>query len=220
MMLRTQSEKLFELFCRGNNIRCNPVKVGKKRTPDYDIFLPRRKVVTEVKEITPNPNERAAETALRLKKWAVVSSTPGERIRGKITDASPQIRRRTKRRYPGLIVLFETGLISRHLDPYQVRVAMYGLETIVVAVPRNPNASPYPIDRKFGPRRKMTPEHNTAVSAIGILSAQQNGMPALVIYHNAHAALPLRQELFSRYGVRQFKLAQPSPGAIADWEEI
>lgn len=220
MTTRTQSEELFELFCQQNKIRCRPVKTGSKRTPDYDIFLPRRKVVAEVKELTLNPNERAAETTLRLKKYATVLSTPGERIRGKITDASPQIRARTKRRYPGLIVLFEEGLISRHLDPYQVRVAMYGLETIVVAVPRNPRSSPYAIDRKFGPRRKMTPEHNTSVSAIGILSEHPNGLPELVIYHNAHAALPLRPDLFSRYGVRQFKLAQPSPGTMADWEEI
>lgn len=219
-MPRTLSEVLFEKFCRDKGIGCKPVNVGCKRTPDYDVYLPRRKVVTEVKEITPNPTELAAEAALRAGKFSAVSFTPGERVRGKIADASPQIKARAKYQYPGLLVLFDNGLLTRHLDPYQIRVAMYGLETVVFAVPRNPRESPYPIDRKYGSRRKMTPTHNTSISAVGILTAPQNGEVNLIVYHNAHAAQPLSPKLFARYGVRQFQLEQSQPGTIADWKEI
>jgi hypothetical protein len=196
------------------------VNVSQKRTPDYDIFLSRRKVVTEVKEITPNQNERAAEAALRRGQYVRVSTTPGNRIRGKIADAAPQIKARAQYRYPGLLVLFANGLLTGHLDSYQIRVAMYGLETVVVAVPRNPRESPYAIGRKYGPRRKMTPLHNTSVSAIGVLSALENGGIDLIVYHNEHAAKPLPLELFHRYGVRQYRLEQAQPGAIADWEQV
>lgn len=219
-MPRTLSEVLFEQFCRDKGIGCKPVTVGRKRTPDYDIYLPRRKVVTEVKEITPNPTERAAEAALRRGKFSVVSITPGERVRGKIADASPQIKARAKYRYPGLLVLFDNSFLTRHLDPYQIRVAMYGFETVVFAVPRNIRESPYPINRKYGPRRKMTPTHNTSISAVGILAAPQNGEVNLIVYHNDHAAQPLSPTLFARYGVRQFELEQDQPGTIADWKEI
>lgn len=219
-MSRTLSENLFEQFCRDKAIRCRPIGVGRGRTPDYDIFLPRRKVVTEVKEITPNQNERATEAALRKCQFSAVSFTPGDRVRGKIANASPQIKARAQYRYPGLLVLFANGLLTRHLDSYQIRVAMYGLETVVVAVPRNPRESPYPIGRKYGPRRKMTPLHNTSVSAVGVLSTRENGGIDLIVYHNDHAAQPLRPELFHRYGIRQFKLEQVQPGVIADWEQI
>lgn len=219
-MSRTLSEKLFEQFCRDKAIRCRPVSVGRSRTPDYDIFLPRRKVVTEVKEITPNPTERAAEVALRQGQYIRVSITPGDRVRGKIADAAPQIKARAQHRYPGLLVLFANGLLTRHLDSYQIRVAMYGLETVVVAVPRNSRESPYAIGRKYGPRRKMTPLHNTSVSGVGVLSTLKNGGIDLIVYHNDHAAQPLPPRLFRRYGVRQYKLEHVQPGEIADWEQI
>jgi hypothetical protein len=219
-MPRTLSEKLFEQFCRDKDIRCKQVEVGRCRTPDYDIYLPRRKVVTEVKEIIPNPTERAAEVALRQGRYIWVSITPGDRVRGKIADAAPQIKARAQYRYPGLLVLFANGLLTRHLDSYQIRVAMYGLETVVVAVPRNPRETPYAIGRKYGPRRKMTPLHNTSVSAVGVLSIPENGGIDLIVYHNEHAAQPLRPELFHRYGIRQFKLEHVQPGEIAGWEQI
>jgi hypothetical protein len=217
---RTLSEDLFERFCTERRIRCRSVAVDKRqnrRTPDYDIFLPRKKVVTEIKELTPNAAERAAEAQLKLGKFSVVSLTPGERVRGKISDAGPQIRARAKYKYPGLLVLFDTGRIgSYHTDPYQIRVAMYGLEAIVIAVPNSPRFPPRAIGRKYGPRRKMTPNDNTSISAIGVL-ALQSGIVHLTIYHNDHAAIPLAPALFARYGVPQFRLESASQGAVADW---
>lgn len=219
-MQRTLSEKLFEQFCRDKAIRCRPVGVGRDRTPDYDIFLSRRKVVVEVKEITPNPAERVAEMALRKGQFSVRSFTPGDRVRGKIADAAPQIKARAQYRYPGLIVLFASGLLTCHLDSYQIRVAMYGLETVVYAVPRNPRESPYAIGRKYGARRKLTPHHNTSVSAVSVLSVLENGGIDLVVYHNEHAANPLPVELLHRYGVRQYILGQAQPGEVVGWEQI
>ena len=86
-MRLTQSEQLFETYCAANRIRYKRIATSEQRTPDYDIFLPRRKVVVEVKEITPNAEERAAD-AIRAGQFAVTSLTPGERIRKKIADAS------------------------------------------------------------------------------------------------------------------------------------
>ena len=112
-------------------------------TPDYDIYVPRRKIVVEVKEITPNKEERQAEKELPKKGFSVISITPGHRVRRKISEANKQIKNRIKKRYPGVLVLFQRGLAADHIDPYQIRVAMYGLETIQYAVPRDPKISPY-----------------------------------------------------------------------------
>lgn len=219
-MPRTLSEKIFEDFCKHKGIRCKPVKVDRNRTPDYDIFLTRRKVVVEVKEITPNAIEKASEAELKAGRPTEVTLTPGQRVRGKIADAALQIKTGVQRRYPGLLVLFDSSFVAGHLDPYQIRVAMYGFETIVLAVPENPRVSAYPIDRKYGPRRKMTPTHNTSISAIGVLTTPQKGKVELTIYHNIYALVPLPYALFAEYRVRQFKLAQARQGTIAGWEEI
>lgn len=186
--------------------------------PDYDIFLPRRKVVVEVKEVAPTAEGKAADAAARRGEFSVVSLTPGERVRKKISDAASQIKARTKRRYPGLLVLYEDQVLPRHLDSYQVRVAMNGFDTIVFAVPEDRRVSPYPIARRSGPRKKLTATANRSISAIGLLSSPKRGAMELVIYHNQHAAVPLPVHLFQRYGVAQYKLIAASPNSIADWE--
>jgi len=217
---RTLSEELFERYCDHKGIRWRRVSVGDDQTPDYDVFLPRRKVVVEVKEITPNPKERKAEEELRQKGFSVGSTTPGDRVRKKISEASPQIRARTKRTFPGLLVLFQQGVIPHHIDPYQIRVAMYGFETIVVAVPNDLSKRPYAVGAKFGPKRKMTDTHNTSISAIATLITRPGGVLELAVYHNRHAAIPLNPKLFARYGVRQFRLTDAVPGEIPQWVEI
>lgn len=219
MSLRTTSENLFEKFCDDTGIRCRSIRTGTTRTPDYDIFLSRRKVVTEVKEITPNSAERAADAALDKGKPVVVSITPGQRVRGKISDSVPQIKSRVKNRYPGLLVIYEAGPLPRHVDEYQIRVAMFGFESVVFAVPSDPRQSPYSMGRKYGRGRKMTPDHSTSVSAIGVLSVR-GGDIGLTIYHNPHARIPLPSCLVAKYGIPQFKLADAPHGAIAQWEAI
>lgn len=219
MSLRTTSEKLFEDYCTRNSLRFRRVSTGTTRTPDYDVFFSRRKVVVEVKEITPNSAERVAKAALANGKPVVVTITPGQRIRGKISDSVPQIKSRTKHRFPGLLVLYEEGPLPRHVDEYQIRVAMFGFESVVIAVPNDPRQSPYSVGRKYGRGRKMTPDHSTSVSAIGVLSAS-SGNIGLAIYHNPHAKIPLPPELVAQYDIPQFKLADAPHDEIAHWEMI
>ena len=220
MSQRTISEELFERYCDHKYIRLRRVSEGDDQTPDHDIFLLRRKVVAEVKEITPNPEERKAEEELRQKGFSVGSVTPGNRVRRKVSEASPQIRARTKRRFPGLLVLFQQGVIPHHIDPYQIRVAMYGFETIVLAVPNDLSKRPYAVGAKFGPKRKMTETHDTSVSAIATLTTRPDGVLELAVYHNRHAAIPLNPKLFARYGVPQYRLTGAAAGEILQWVEI
>ena len=219
MSCRTPSELLFEEFCERKGIRCHRVNADTTRTPDYELFLPRRKVVTEVKEIVPNAAERAADVAFRRGEPTVVSSIPGQRVRGKISDAVPQIKARTKRLYPGLLVLYEDALIPRHIDPYQVRVAMFGFESVVIAVPNDPRSSPYFVGREYGRGRKMTPAYNTTVSALGVLSSRSAEI-SMTVYHNLYAKIPLAPGLMARYGIPQFKLGAAVFGRLAEWEAV
>ncbi len=60
-MLKTRSEQFFETFCELRGIKCRRVAKDTVPTPDYDIFVPRRKIVVEVKEFTINKNEQNAK---------------------------------------------------------------------------------------------------------------------------------------------------------------
>lgn len=220
LMNKTLSEMLFEKYCDSRSIRWRPVAVGSSRTPDYDIFLRRFKVVTEVKEFTPNQVERQADEDLKKNKLAIVSVIPGDRVRSKISDAVPQIRTRSNGRYPGLLVLFDSCLSVGHIDSYQIRVAMYGFETIVLAVPTDMSLSPYMVGKKFGAKRKVTPEHNTSLSAIATLTTTAKDNLELNIFHNKYAALPLNPLLFAHYDVPQYKLGETELDSMVQWVEV
>jgi hypothetical protein len=181
--------------------------------------MPRRKVVVEVKEISPNREERQAWQDIKKGKFTVVSATPGERVRHKISNAVPQIKARSKGRFPSLLVLMDTGFAAEHTSPYNVRVAMYGFETLVLAVPSNPARRPYLTDKKFGGSRKMTPSSNTSVSAVAVIG-KLNGNLDFRAYHNEYAAIPLPTAMLRQYAIPQFVLAAKQLGAVQGWVQV
>jgi len=168
-MIKTRSEHLFENLCRLRAIRYRRIAESKVRTPDYDIFVPRRKIIVEVKEFTVNKGKQHTKQERLKTDFSFGSVTHGDRVRKKILDAGPQMRRRTKNRFPGLLVLFDRGYGFNHLDSNSIRVAMYGLDTVQLAIPRDHRRNPYVVRWKSGPKRKMTPKDNTSISAIGAL---------------------------------------------------
>lgn len=223
----TQSEKLFEKFCENNCIPFLRIATGKSRTPDYEIYLrrrwigfPRHKVIVEIKEITPNPEEQKAKKILVTTKMCFSKIVPGERVRKKISDASPQLRLLTKGRHPGLLVLYDVGFAVGHLDAYQIRVGMYGFETLVITTPPDFRESPHLVARKYGPRRKCTKKSNTSVSAIAVFRTSQMGDISVSVYHNVYAAVPLPVAWLTRFGCSQFRLGPAEPERIAGWQAI
>ena len=150
----------------------------------------------------------------------VTGGTPGARVRGMIADASPQIKARAAGQSPSLLVLFDRGMVAGHLDPYHVRVAMYGLEQLHIAVPHVPSQRPYAVGWGYGPKRKMTPNSNTSISAIGILFMTGPESIHLHVYHNAFAAMPLDFALLGAFKIPQFHLAEAEPGRNANWAEV
>lgn len=217
----TQSEQLFEAFCRQHRILCRRVATTTARTPDYNIFLARRKIAVEVKEISPNKDELVAERLLRAGKSAlvIVNAVPGERVRGKISDAVPQLKAATKGRRCGLLVLFDTGIAAQHTSAYNIRVAMHGFETHYLGVPKDPALPVYLKDKDFGKGRKTTPTNNRSLSAIAVIDAR-GARPELRIYHNPYAKVPLPLASFGKYGVKQYGLEPKVQGQVPDWQEL
>ncbi|MEN6375864.1 MAG: hypothetical protein ABFD75_13945 [Smithella sp.] len=127
-MAKTASEIYFENFCADLGIRLTRIPETNSKTPDYEFTIDGQLIVVEVKEIISNKEEQESVRVLNERGYGnVISSTPGDRVRKKISESSPQIRAQAKGKYPSLLVLFDHGLDADHLDPYCIRVAMYGL---------------------------------------------------------------------------------------------
>jgi hypothetical protein len=216
----TVSEELFEKFCAQRGIAVERVAESTQRSPDYEIDLSGTTVVVEVKEISAGLEERQAIEALGRGEAVVRNIKPGEKVRRKISAQSGQIRSRTQGCKAGLLVLFDRGLTIRHLDPYQIRVAMEGFDTLVLSVPKDPRRAVRTIAEKAGPRKKLTASDNTSISALGVLSVNEHDRPELVIYHNRHAEVPLPAAALAQFGIQQFRLSNGPEGALLDWLSI
>jgi hypothetical protein len=59
------------------------------------------------------------------------------------------------------------------------------------------------------------------LSAIGALYFPERGVTELVVYHNAHASIPLCPEVLRRYGIWQYRLGRAgNNNGISQWEKI
>ena len=221
-MTRTESETLFERFCSNSRISFLRVPEIPTKTPDYELDIEDQRIIVEVKEVTLNKEEKGSARILKKRGYGnVLTTTPGDRVRKKIADSSAQLKARSQGKYPCALVLFDGRPLSDYLSPYNIRVAMYGLEQIHIAVPRDPSISPYATGKSYGPKRKMTKDHNTSISAIGVLSVTpKTDVIDLNLYHNKFAAITLDPKLLGKHRISQFKLEDEVPGKTAQWEEI
>jgi hypothetical protein len=220
-MPQTESERVFEQFCTAAGIPFSRILEEATPTPDYTIRLGGQDVVVEVKEIDPTPEEQESERLIAERGHGlVIGGTPGEHVRKKIAKSSAQIKARTHGKLPSILVLFNGGRASRHVESYQIRVAMYGLEQVNMAVPNDPSIRPYSTGMSYGPKRKMTENDNTSISGIGVLFMTGPEQTRLHVYHNTFAAVPLESGLLAGFGIPQFALEDETPGRTAQWMEI
>lgn len=209
MASKTTSESLFEAFCRAHGIRFRRIPVSLEsriKSPDYDIFVKRgRKIVVEVKQIDPNPQEKREIAKFTKPGNSAISIkySPGKRVRGKIIDAQGKFRRRMRSRYPSLLVLFNNVRLFKHTEVWDVLSGMYGQPVFPVM----PNRQIGPME--LGPNRTMTGGANgtnRSISAVGVLRIQKDGNPSLTIYPNVYATIPLERRLLSHIPIQYHDL--------------
>ena len=191
-----------------------------KPTPDYEIALSSKRIVVEVKETSPNPEERESQRLLAERGYGIATGgTPGDRVRKMISSASPQLKARSRGDLPTMLVVFDRGRVYGHVEGYHVRIAMYGLEQIYLAVPPIGSGRPRATGAGHGPKRKMTETDNTSISAIAALVMSGPGTHQLLVYRNRFARVPLSPTLLGPFGVRHFDLGT-GEGFASDWVEV
>ncbi|MHB1528021.1 MAG: hypothetical protein ACYCXT_01105 [Acidiferrobacteraceae bacterium] len=66
----------------------------------------------------------------------------------------------------------------------------------------------------------MTPDHNTSISAIGVLFTPGPETIALRVYHNRFAAVPLDPQRLAKHGIHQFTLEADTSLHTERWGEV
>ena len=218
------AESLFERICDNIGIRWERIEVGKQRTADYWIWLSDgTKAMAEVKQICMNEAEREHQARFDRGEVAAIGTTPGGRVRREIDHAKQQLRAAKALGCPAMVIIHNAVFLSDHTAPYHIRVAMYGEQQVILDVPTDPSLRARLRGSRFGGKRKVGPQHNTTLSAIGVLQSftlDRITSTQLIIYHNRHAAVPLAQESLRRHGIRQFTIVPEAPNDFVDWTDV
>jgi hypothetical protein len=210
---KTQGEIQFENYCILNQIEIDRIPEGTKREADYKMKIGNHEIFTEIKDFDLTKEGKNNIEKFKNKGFYIGEThKPGKKIRNKIGDAKGQL----KKDELNLIVLYDNRpeLVAGIYD-YEIKVAMYGIETYILNVPDN-FAPPKLISKKFGKDPTLQPGINTRISAIGVLAND-----LLHIYHNKFTTNPLEIELLSEVeSIRQYHIEIDENKKFSDWIEI
>ena len=218
----THSETLFEALCQqeGFPFRRVPRREGV-RTPDYLVGPLFKRIVVEVKQLEPNEEERRQQAEFDAGRIVTFGGTPGHRVRKEIDDGYPQLRAMTHGCRPGILVLYDNVHMPHiHLEPYAIKAGMYGLEQVLIAPAIDGSVGSRFVDIVFGPKRKVGPERNRALSAVCHLYKDAADHVGLEVFHNVYAAVPLNPARLAGSTIRHHRLAVKQPGVSQEWEHI
>lgn len=222
--MKTASEQLFEEFCTRGAIPITRLDPAGQKTADYEITLEGSCVFVEVKEFTPNAEELQALRDFEEKHVASWGSDKyGNRVRQKIDDAKDQLKRLCRDQYAGLLLLYDArpSLITS-LDPEEILYGMYGSHAIEIHFSEKPDRSIRWGRHVFGKGKTLRYNHNTFISAVGVLrNIRATNQLHVEIYHNIYAAVPLPLEpLLRRKDMSFFTIDPQNPTEYRGWSEL
>lgn len=205
MSRQTISERLWEEFCDANSVRCDRVPVGVSRTPDYVIRLCDQRIACEVKQLEQDTCEREAlEQSLLTGKTSTHWVRSG--VRNKLKKVSGQLKSAAVAGVPTLLVMYDNGPLRSHLLHTHIIEAMFGqVGYPIITRSGNPEAVETG-NPAFCGNRGLTPQQNTAISALAVLEPDDAGRLRLRTYHNIHAAVRLEPSLLDELPGEQMVL--------------
>jgi len=218
------SELLFEDYCRRTGIAAIKFPTASSRTPDYRLDYWGYEVICEVKEIDKNSYEKHLE-ALSPEKWGeeecvYYGGSPGDRLRKKIADAAPQLKAVSQGILPTLLLVWNSVANYPEIcDDYAVSVSMFGYEAALISNQVAPEGGAQILRRWHGPKKRITPQCNTSLSAIGILQSLGSNL-SVRIFHNPFATKPLDHARFSPTNCVHFVPADDPQHNFNNWREV
>lgn len=193
--MRTLSETLFEQLCSSHGIRCKRIATETLRTPDFVISLRSIRVICEVKQIDPNVED--LQEMQNVSSGQPTGRFVPNRLRAKLKNISGQLKSATLAGSPTMLVVYDNTRLKMYTDHLDVAQAMFGAHSVAVSM--GSDADPLVADPFFGGNSGLTPNQNTAVSALAILDGGPTSELSLRVYHNPYAAVVLNLNCLRLY---------------------
>ncbi|MFQ5965042.1 MAG: hypothetical protein ACE5KZ_12260 [Candidatus Scalinduaceae bacterium] len=208
-MKHTKSERLFEEFAQKKGWNISKIPKSLNKSPDYDVFINYKRMIFEIKEIVENEDDKRNKKLLKERGYSdVISKTPGQYVRAKIISAKNQLKEFKELKIPMLVALYDNSMnrITK-LDPYELLVGMYGLESVILALPQDKHQAPYSVGMKYGTKSQTNRQHNTSISALAVIIEKDNNLMLDILYHNQFASVPLTNYDISGENISHYRLA-------------
>ncbi|MFC5439375.1 hypothetical protein [Rhodanobacter ginsenosidimutans] len=177
-MNKTESEDIFEAFCRRHDLDWCRIPESAVKTPDYSVNFGSVAVAVEIKQI---------ESLRGFNPGGVSSRTVGWHVRQQISDARAQLQAAARNGMPTILLIYNT------VDPFQLfgtephdfLHAMYGELTLHIDA-----TSLKARELFYGRNAKLREGVNTSFSGVGHLQKTKEGA-TVTVYKNAFAARPI-----------------------------
>src|SRR5437867_10456990 len=176
-MLTTVSEQYFLNYCKARYYKVKKITPKDKagRFPDYETTTPAGRVIVEIKEFSPNDEDKAfAATLQREGKASFENRSTGRRVRKAIIDAAPQLRRYKNTPLPEVLLLYDNAAsaayagLNDYLDHMNLGAGMFGKP--VIRFWRDPSLKPEEApDATHGGRRQLTETTRLYIGALGVM---------------------------------------------------
>ncbi len=227
-MKKNTSEKVFEQFCATNATHCERIATDDGKTPDYKVEIGGARIVVEVKELQQNDMDKKVvqEWNARPDEFHSWEARPGKRIRAAIESAKHQIKSLAEGKCPGILLLYDTrpyplrGFDS--LNPHEIKVGMYGFETIAIRVSEDTAEPPRFGPHTFGKGKKVGRDYHSYISALGVLrESSSSGKYHVDLYLNDYADSDHPLPLCALVARSDFTVRRLGPGRqdeFRDWE--
>lgn len=177
-MSKTESEELFETFCREHELDWQRIPEGAAKTPDYHLKFGSVAVAVEIKQI---------KSLRGFNPGGVSSRTIGWHVRQQISEARAQLQSAAHMGMPTILLIYNT------VDPFQLFGtephdfinAMYGELTVHIDTSSLEASKPF-----HGRNARLRKGVNTSFSGVGHLQRTRGGAD-VTVYKNAFASHPL-----------------------------
>lgn len=207
-MSQNKSEILFEKFCQENGIVYEKIPVSSSKTADYKINVKSETMICEVKELTPNKEDKRLGKELEEKGYTEIHVVKiGERLSKDIKKAAEKLKHYNHLNVPLIVAIYDNILfhgtrVHGPIDRWDVDEAMYGRDTgYYLMSSRGTQFNGF----RHGTKRRMTPTEKKYVSAVFLLKDSAVGVN-VDIYHNYYATVRIDKSVFD-FGnphIRQF----------------
>jgi len=205
-MIKTKSEILFERFCQENGMACEKIAVSLSKTADYEIKVKSKTMICEVKELTPNAEDKRLRKELDEKgSTGIHERKISGRLSKKIMKAAEKLKQYKNRNVPLIVafydnILFNGGRVQKTIDRRDIDQAMYGIDTgYYLMSARGIRFNGF----RHGQNKRMTTTEKNYVSAVFVLKESDDGIK-LEIYHNYFALFKIDMSVFNFPNIRQF----------------